>query len=63
MSSPMPDGTVVWGKTGSDPGYRSGVFASRDLGVRAVYAVGTTAPPASGPPPVAQRLALAVFAR
>ncbi|MEU6980786.1 MULTISPECIES: serine hydrolase domain-containing protein [unclassified Streptomyces] len=60
MSTPLPDGTLLWGKTGSDPGYRSGVFASRDLRLRAVYAVGT-AGPVDGVPAVAQRLALTAF--
>ncbi|WP_412076605.1 serine hydrolase domain-containing protein [Streptomyces xanthophaeus] len=60
MSVPLPDGSVLWGKTGSDPGYRSGVFASRDLGRRAVYAMGTSSS-ADGAPAVAQRLALAAF--
>lgn len=36
MSVPLPDGSVLWGKTGSEPGYRSGVFASPDLNRRAV---------------------------
>ncbi|MFF2774231.1 serine hydrolase domain-containing protein [Streptomyces sp. NPDC058052] len=62
MSTPLPDGTLLWGKTGSDPGYRSGVFASRDLTLRAVYAVGTSGP-VDGVPEVAQRLALTAFAR
>ncbi|MFE6910908.1 serine hydrolase [Streptomyces erythrochromogenes] len=61
MSVPLPDGTVLWGKTGSDPGYRSGVFASRDLTRRAVYATGTSAAPAGGAPAVSLRLALAAF--
>lgn len=49
------------GKTGSDPGYRSGVFASRDLARRAVYSTGTSSTPAGGPPAVSLRLALAAF--
>ncbi|MFD0267296.1 serine hydrolase domain-containing protein [Streptomyces sp. NPDC127106] len=61
MSVPLPDGSVLWGKTGSDPGYRSGVFASRDLNRRAVYALGTAAFPRDGAPAVAQRLAVAAF--
>ncbi|MCX4696771.1 serine hydrolase [Streptomyces sp. NBC_01408] len=60
MSVPLPDGSVLWGKTGSDPGYRSGVFASRDLNRRAVYAMGTSSS-AGGAPAVAQRLSLAAF--
>ncbi|MGW5347277.1 serine hydrolase domain-containing protein [Streptomyces sp. NPDC004050] len=61
MSVPLPDGSVLWGKTGSDPGYRSGVFASRDLGRRAVYAVGTASSSGDGALAVAQRLSLAAF--
>ncbi|THA73732.1 serine hydrolase [Streptomyces sp. A0592] len=62
MSVPLPDGTVLWGKTGSDPGYRSGVFASRDLARRAVYSTGTSSAPAGGgAPAVSLRLALAAF--
>ncbi|WP_406054573.1 serine hydrolase domain-containing protein [Streptomyces sp. NBC_01077] len=62
MSTPLPDGSVLWGKTGSDTGYRSGVFASRDLNLRAVYAMGTSTSSSNGAPAVAQRLALAAFA-
>ncbi|MFI7358052.1 serine hydrolase domain-containing protein [Streptomyces avidinii] len=63
MSVPLPDGSVLWGKTGSDPGYRSGVFASQDLNRRAVYAIGTSSSPdnGAGAVAVAQRLALAAF--
>ncbi|HEY9371641.1 serine hydrolase domain-containing protein [Streptomyces sp.] len=59
MSVPLPDGSVLWGKTGSDPGYRSGVFASRDLNLRAVYSVGASAH-RDGIPAVAQRLVVAL---
>ncbi|CAM5570970.1 serine hydrolase domain-containing protein [Streptomyces avidinii] len=62
MSVPLPDGSVLWGKTGSDPGYRSGVFASQDLNRRAVYAIGTSSSLDNGAGTVvAQRLALAAF--
>ncbi|WP_371637361.1 beta-lactamase family protein [Streptomyces zaomyceticus] len=63
MSTSLPDGSVLWGKTGSDPGYRSGVFASRDLNLRAVYAVGTSSSSVNPAAAVSQRLALAAFAR
>jgi D-alanyl-D-alanine carboxypeptidase len=33
---------VAWGKTGSRPGYTSGVFATRDLGRKVVYSVNPT---------------------
>ncbi|MGK4583033.1 serine hydrolase domain-containing protein [Kitasatospora sp. HPMI-4] len=35
-------GVVVWGKTGSRPGYTSGVFATRDLSRKIVYSVNPT---------------------
>ncbi|MFD9260472.1 serine hydrolase domain-containing protein [Streptomyces sp. NPDC059538] len=61
MSLPLPDGSVLWGKTGSDPGYRSGVFASPDLNRRGVYAIGTSSSSGHGAEAMAQRLALAAF--
>ncbi|MEU2775782.1 serine hydrolase domain-containing protein [Streptomyces sp. NPDC007162] len=33
------DGVVVWGKTGSRPGYTSGAFATRDLSRKIVYSL------------------------
>ncbi|MFH9352768.1 serine hydrolase domain-containing protein [Kitasatospora sp. NPDC017646] len=36
------DGVVAWGKTGSRPGYTSGVFATRDLSRTLVYSVNPT---------------------
>ncbi|WP_030314996.1 serine hydrolase domain-containing protein [Streptomyces flavochromogenes] len=63
MYAPLPDGSVLWGKTGSDMGYRSAVFATRDLNLRAVYATGTSGPPGDGAPAVAQRLIGSLFAR
>ncbi|MFF7883570.1 serine hydrolase domain-containing protein [Streptomyces sp. NPDC020794] len=36
------NGVVVWGKTGSRPGYTSGVFATRDLSRKVVYSVNPT---------------------
>lgn len=38
----LEDGTEVWGKTGSRPGYTSGMFATRDLSRRLVYSVNPT---------------------
>ncbi|WP_244184577.1 serine hydrolase domain-containing protein [Streptomyces cellostaticus] len=35
-------GVVVWGKTGSRPGYTSGVFATRDLSRKIVYSLNPT---------------------
>ncbi|SFG36471.1 serine hydrolase domain-containing protein [Streptomyces mirabilis] len=36
------NGVVVWGKTGSRPGWTSGVFATRDLSRKVVYSVDPT---------------------
>ncbi|MCP2307378.1 serine hydrolase domain-containing protein [Kitasatospora paracochleata] len=36
------NGVTLWGKTGSRPGYVSGVFATRDLGRRIVYSLNPT---------------------
>lgn len=60
MSFPLPDGTLLWGKTGSDMGYKAGVFATPDLNRRAVYAIGTSSADDRAPA-IAQRLALAAF--
>ncbi|MGW7549996.1 serine hydrolase domain-containing protein [Streptomyces rimosus] len=60
MYVPLPDGSTLWGKTGSDPGYRSGVFATRDLHRRAVYALGTSSADNQAPA-VGLRLAQAAF--
>ncbi|WP_327350687.1 serine hydrolase domain-containing protein [Streptomyces sp. NBC_01304] len=38
----LPDGTVVWGKTGSYSGYTGGVFATRDLRRVLVYSLNPT---------------------
>lgn len=61
MSVPLPDGSLLWGKTGSEPGYRSGVFATRDLSLRAVYSMGTSSSSGNGAAAVAQRLTLAAL--
>ncbi|GGV03514.1 peptidase [Kitasatospora herbaricolor] len=42
MSVTLPDGTVVWGKTGSRPGYTGGLFATRDLSRHVVYSFNPT---------------------
>jgi D-alanyl-D-alanine carboxypeptidase len=59
-STTLPDGTVLWGKTGHDLGYASGVFATRDLTRLGVYAVSTTTLSGNAPA-VAYRLAAAAF--
>ncbi|MGE7437387.1 serine hydrolase domain-containing protein [Kitasatospora sp. NPDC001175] len=57
----LPDGTVLWGKTGHDLGYAGGVFATRDLRLRIVYGVGTATADNGGAPAVANRLVAAVL--
>jgi D-alanyl-D-alanine carboxypeptidase len=38
----LPNGVTVWGKTGSVPGYISGLFATRDLRRILVYSIDPT---------------------
>lgn len=59
MSVPLPDGTLLWGKTGHDYGYADGVFATRDLSLRGVYSISTTTLNDGRPNPVSGRLLLA----
>ncbi|MBD0746680.1 serine hydrolase [Streptomyces sp. CBMA152] len=61
MSSPLPNGTVLWGKTGHDFGYSDGMFATRDLSLRGVYSVSTTNWAFGRSPALAQRLLLATL--
>ncbi|MBM9509491.1 serine hydrolase domain-containing protein [Actinacidiphila acididurans] len=61
MSTPLPGGGVLWGKTGHDAGYANGMFATRDLSVRGVYSVSDQSPDQSAPPPLASRLLAAVL--
>ncbi|MFD0272699.1 serine hydrolase domain-containing protein [Kitasatospora sp. NPDC127111] len=42
MRATLPNGVVVWGKTGSRPGFTSGVFATRDLSRKVVYSLNPT---------------------
>ncbi|WP_406202017.1 beta-lactamase family protein [Kitasatospora sp. NBC_01560] len=42
MSATLPNGLVVWGKTGSRPGYSDAVFATRDLSRRVVVSLNPT---------------------
>lgn len=62
MSLPLPDGSVLWGKTGSDFGHTSAVFASPDLTRRGVHGAGTAAADNAAASAVGKRLALAAFA-
>lgn len=62
MSTPLPNGAVLWGKTGHDDGYANGMFATRDLSVRAVYSVSNLSSDFAAPSPLANRLLGAVLA-
>ncbi|CAM5436798.1 serine hydrolase domain-containing protein [Streptomyces abikoensis] len=62
MRTELPDGTVVWGKTGSLPGYVNGVFAKRDLSRRVVYSLNYNTPPGSSELPYVLGIAKAAFA-
>lgn len=42
MSAVLPGDLVIWGKTGSRPGYTSGMFATRDTRRRLVYSMTPT---------------------
>ncbi|MFD8087836.1 serine hydrolase domain-containing protein [Kitasatospora sp. NPDC059722] len=61
MSTPLPNGTVLWGKTGHDDGYANGMFATRDLSIRAVYSISNLSPDFSAPSPLSNRLLGAVL--
>lgn len=60
-SDTLPDGTVLWGKTGQDLGYFSAVFATRDLRRVGVLSVGVTDTAAEAGLMTANRLAVAAF--
>ncbi|WP_405877292.1 beta-lactamase family protein [Streptomyces sp. NBC_01384] len=59
MSVPLPDGTMLWGKTGHDYGYANGMFATRDLSLRGVYSISTTTANDGRANPISNRLLLA----
>lgn len=61
MSTKLPNGVVLWGKTGHDDGYANGMFAARDLSIRAVYSVSNLSVDFSAPSPLSQRLIAAVL--
>ncbi|WP_405585271.1 hypothetical protein [Streptomyces sp. NBC_01092] len=62
MSTPLPNGGVLWGKTGHAFGYASGMFATRDLSLRGVYSVSHLSLDFGAPTPLANRLLMAVVA-
>ncbi|MFF2141759.1 serine hydrolase domain-containing protein [Kitasatospora sp. NPDC058190] len=61
MSTPLPNGTVLWGKTGHDDGYANGMFATRDLSLRAVYSISNLSSDFAAPTPLSNRLLMAVL--
>lgn len=61
-SDTLPDGTVLWGKTGEDMGYFTAMFASRDLRHVGIVSTGVTDVPAEAGLANANRLAAAAFA-
>ncbi|MCQ4040889.1 serine hydrolase domain-containing protein [Streptantibioticus rubrisoli] len=61
MSTPLPDGSVLWGKTGHDDGYANGMFATRDLSLRGIYSVSNLSLDFGAPTPLANRLLTAVL--
>lgn len=61
MSTPLPGGLVLWGKTGHDDGYANGMFATRDLSLRGIYSVSNLSLDFGAPTPLANRLLTAVL--
>ncbi|MFF3920574.1 serine hydrolase domain-containing protein [Streptomyces sp. NPDC001852] len=61
MSTPLPGGGVLWGKTGHDDGYANGMFATRDLSLRGIYSVSNLSLDFGAPTPLANRLLTAVL--
>lgn len=57
----FPGGVTVWGKTGSVPGYTSGVFATRDLRRLLVYSINPTGDADGSETPYVVRIAAAAF--
>lgn len=58
----LPDGTVLWGKTGEDMGYFTAMFATRDLRHVGIVSTGVTDLAAEAGLENANRLAVAAFA-
>ncbi|GHB76788.1 peptidase [Streptomyces cirratus] len=59
----MPDGTEVWGKTGSRFGYSTGMGGTRDLSRTLVYSVNSTDAKGKGMNPVVGKLLAAALTR
>ncbi len=60
---PLPDGRVLWLKTGARPGYNTIIAATEDLSRTLVYSVNATDAKAEGMNPTAERLVRAAFSR
>lgn len=60
-SATLPNGVVIWGKTGQRPGYTSGVFADRDLKRVTVYSMNPTGDSDGSEMPYVLKLAAAAF--
>ncbi|MCW2861001.1 MAG: peptidase [Actinoallomurus sp.] len=61
MKTTMPNGLTGWGKTGSRPGYTSGLFASRDLSRVLVYSLNPTGNKDGSEMPYVIKIAAAAF--
>ena len=61
MRSVLPNGLTGWGKTGSVPGYTSGLFASRDLRRVLVYSLNPTGDRDGSETPYIAKIVTATF--
>jgi D-alanyl-D-alanine carboxypeptidase len=61
MKAPLPNGLTAWGKTGSRPGYTSGLFATRDLSRVLVYSLNPTGNKDGSEMPYVLKIAAAAF--
>ncbi|MFJ6481820.1 MULTISPECIES: serine hydrolase domain-containing protein [unclassified Streptomyces] len=59
----LPDGTVLWGKSGGRHGYSTGMGATRDLSRTLVYSVNATNAKGEETNPVVLGIVMAAFAR
>ncbi|MFB6821758.1 serine hydrolase domain-containing protein [Streptomyces virginiae] len=59
----LPDGTVLWGKSGGRHGYNTGMGATRDLSRTVVYSVNSTNAKGEETNPVVMGIVMAAFAR
>ncbi|GAA4634057.1 serine hydrolase domain-containing protein [Actinoallomurus vinaceus] len=57
----MPNGVTIWGKTGSRPGYTSGMFATRDLRRTVVYSLTPTGNKDGSESPYVSKIAAATI--